>query len=365
MKFACERDNLAETLATAGRAVSSRASLPVLNGVRLELNGDRLLVKGSDLDLTIGASAQVAGARDGIAVLTAKLVTEIVRSLPEGRVEVDVTDDRATISHQSRRSEFHMPTLPATEYPKVGEPSGEPVPVAAEAFAAAVRQVVPAASSDPNRPILGGVQIEAEDDGVKLVATDSYRLAVRDLPGASILGAGQSVLVPRNALQELLRMLGDGDELTLRLGEREASFEIDGSYLVTRLIEGQFPNYRNLIPNDHPNRLTVGREALVEAVKRVKVVARDPSTPVRLNMSVGSLSLTAHTQDYGDAFEQVDAIYDGADLEVAFNPDYLVTGAEAAAGDEIMLETIDGNKPALLRSAESPDYRYVLMPVRV
>jgi DNA polymerase-3 subunit beta len=173
------------------------------------------------------------------------------------------------------------------------------------------------------------------------------------------------VLVPRNALQELLRMLGDVAELTLRLGEREASFEIGGSYLVTRLIEGQFPNYRNLIPNDHPNRLTVGREALVEAVKRVKVVARDPSTPVRLSMSVGSLSLTANTQDYGDAFEQVDAIYDGADLEVAFNPDYLITGAEAAAGDEITLETIDGHKPALLRSAESPDYRYVLMPVRV
>lgn len=365
MKFACERDKLAEALAAAGRAVSARASLPVLSGVRLEVAGGTLRVTGSDLDLTIGASTEVAAERDGVAVLNAKLITEIVRALPEGRVDLDVADDRATISHQSRRSEFHVPTFPATEFPKLAEPTGEPVPVAAEAFAAAVRQVVPAASSDPNRPILGGVQIEAEDDGVKLVATDSYRLAVRDLPGASILGAGQSVLVPRNALQELLRMLGDAEELTLRLGEREASFEVGGSYLVTRLIEGQFPNYRNLIPSDHPNRLTVGREALIEAVKRVKVVARDPSTPVRLSMAAEALSLSANTQDYGDAFEQVDATYDGTDLEVAFNPEYLVTGAEAAAGDEITLETVDGHKPALLRSADNPEYRYVLMPVRV
>lgn len=365
MKFACERDKLAEALATAGRAVSARPPLPVLSGVRLEVGDDRLRVTGTDLDLTIGAATEVAAERSGVAVLTAKLVTEIVRALPEGRIDLDVTDERATISHQSRRSEFHMPTLPVNEFPKLAEPSGEPVPVAAEAFALAVRQVVPAASADPNRPVLGGVRIEADGDGVKLVATDSYRLAVRGLPGASILGSGQSVLVPRNALQELLRMLGDVDELTLRLGERDAHFEVGSSYLMTQLIEGQFPSYQNLIPKDHPNRLTVARDALVDAVKRVKVVARDPATPVRLAMSVDSLSLTANTQDYGDAFEVVEASYDGTDLEVAFNPEYLVAGAEAAAGEEITLETVDKNKPALLRSAENPEYQYVLMPVRV
>lgn len=363
MKLACERDELAEVVATAGRAVSSRASLSVLSGVRLELRGPQLRVVGSDLDLTIGAGALVSGERDGVAVLNAKLLTDIVRALPEGRVTLEISDDRATIS--GGRSTFHVPTLSAMEFPKVSEPTGDPVPVPTADFAAAVRQVVPAASSDPNRPLLGGVQIEAEDDGVKLVATDSYRLAVRDLPGASILGVGQSVLVPRNALNELLRLLGDSDELVLRLGEREASFEIGDSYLVTRLIEGQFPTYRTLIPEAHPNRLTVDRTSLIEAVKRVKVVARDAATPVRLNMDGDTLVLRASTQDYGDADEALDASFEGETLDAAFNPDYLIGGAEAAVGDEIILETIDGLKPALLRSPENPEYRYVLMPVRI
>jgi DNA polymerase-3 subunit beta len=337
--------------------------LSVLSGVRLELRGSQLRVVGSDLDLTIGAGALVSGERDGVGVLNAKLLTDIVRALPEGRVTLEIGDDRATIS--GGRSTFHVPTLSAMEFPKVSEPTGDPVPVPTEVFAAAVRQVVPAASSDPNRPLLGGVQIEAEDDGVKLVATDSYRLAVRDLPGASILGVGQSVLVPRNALHELLRMLGDSDELVLRLGEREASFTVGDSYLVTRLIEGQFPTYRTLIPDAHPNRLTVNRTSLIEAVKRVKVVARDASTPVRLTMDGDALVLRASTQDYGDADEAVDASFDGETLDAAFNPDYLISGAEAAVGDEIILETIDGLKPALLRSPENPEYRYVLMPVRI
>lgn len=365
MKFACERDSLAEVLSAAGRAVSTRASLPVLSGVRLEVTGSLLRATGSDLDLTIGAATEVSGQGDGVAVLNAKLITEIVRALPEGRVDVSVDDQGATIAHQSGRSQFQVPTFPATEFPKLAEPTGDPVPVDIGAFTAAVRQVVPAASNDPNRPILGGVQIEAEGDGVKLVATDSYRLAVRDLPGTSLLGEGQSVLVPRHALQELLRMLGDTGELTLRLGEREASFEVDGSYLITRLIEGTFPNYRNLIPDSHPNKLTIGREVLMEAVKRVKVVARDPSTPIRLDMRADRLALSASTQDYGNAFEELDVTYEGTELEVAFNPDYLIAGADAATGDEVTIETIDALKPALLRTADNPEYRYVLMPVRI
>jgi len=365
VKFVCERDKLAETLGSAGRAVSSRASLPVLSGLRLELTGNLLRVTGSDLDLTISATAEVNGQEDGIAVLTAKLVTDIVRALPEGRVEVSVANDEANIASSSGRSQFSVRTIPATEFPKLAEPAGEPVPIDAAVFAAAVKQVVPAASNDPNRPILGGVQIEAEGDGVKLVATDSYRLAVRDLPGTAFLGAGQTVLVPRNALQELLRILGDADKLTLRLGEREASFEVGDTYLVTRLIEGQFPNYRNLIPEAHPNHLKVSREALMEAVKRVRVVSRDAATPVKLVMRSGELELSVATQDYGTALETIDADYNGDELSVAFNPEYLIAGADAAVGDEVHLETIDSLKPALLRSADNPEYRYVLMPVRI
>lgn len=363
MRFRCERDTLAEALASAGRAVSTRASLPVLSGIRLDLHGDVLRVTGSDLDLTINAAAKVNGEADGTAVVNAKLVTDIVRALTDGAVELTADDDGATIT--AGRSQFTVPTMPASEFPKLAEPAGEDITVDAAHFAAAVRQVVPAASNDENRPILRGVQVEAEGGGVKLVATDSYRLAVRDLPGTSLLTEGQSVLVPRNALQELLRMLGDAEQLTFRLGERDLTFEVGESYLVTRLIDGQFPNYRQLIPDQHPNRLTIGRDVLIEAVKRVKVVARDSSTPVRLTMKTDELELAAATQDYGSSFEQLDAKYEGAELTAAFNPDYLIAGAEAATGDEVVLETVDALKPALLRGSDSTQYRYVLMPVRI
>lgn len=364
MKFRCERDILLEALNTAGRAVSSRSgSLPVLSGLRFVLTGDSLQLTGSDLDLTITVTVPVAGADDGTAVIPAKLITEIVRVLEPGAVEITAGEDEATV--QSKRSQFAVRTIPALEYPRLAEPAGEGVTLEAPQLAEALRQVVLAASTDDTRPILTGVLLAAEGDGVRLVATDSYRLAVRDLPGTSFLAEGQSVLVPRTALQEVHRLADKAEQVTVRLGEREATFEVGAVQLVTRLIEGEFPNYRSLIPNNQSNRLTVGRETLLDAVRRVKVVAKEPSTPVRLAMRPDGLDLSATAQDVGNAFEQLDADYEGTELTVAFNPEYLVAGIEAATGDEVTLETIDALKPALLRSVGSADFLYLLMPVRV
>jgi DNA polymerase-3 subunit beta len=244
-------------------------------------------------------------------------------------------------------------------------PADEAVTLAAKDFAGALRQVVPAASADDARPILTGVLLAAEAGGLRLVATDSYRLAVRDLPGTSVLAEGQSVLVPSRALRELERLLGSAEEVTLRLGEREAAFEVGDVRLTTRLIEGEFPNYRGLIPASHPNRLTVGREALVEAVKRVKLMARELNTPVRLAMGPDGLELVAITQDVGQAHEQLDATYEGTELTVAFNPEYLLSGVEVTPGDEIHLDTVDAQKPAVIRAGEAGEFLYLLMPVRV
>ena len=173
-------------------------------------------------------------------------------------------------------------------------------------MAEALRQVVRAASGDDARAVLTGVLLSSEDDGVKMVATDSYRLAVRDLPQSSMLSAGQKVLVPSRALTELQRILGGSDSLVVRLGSREAVFESGATKLTTRLIEGEYPNYRNLLPSSYPNMLTVGREALLEALRRVKILAQD-STPVRLALGGDTMQLTAITQDVGNAAEEIDA----------------------------------------------------------
>ena len=221
------------------------------------------------------------------------------------------------------------------------------------------------ASTDDNRPIITGVLLTAEEGGLRLVATDSYRLAVRDLAGLSgTLGGRSSVLVPSRALREVERLLSGADNITLRLGEREAAFEVGTTRITTRLIDGEFPNYRGLIPSQHPNRLTVSREALLEGVRRVKLLARE-ATPVRLGMTSDGLDLVAVTQDVGQAHESLDAKYEGTELTVAFNPDYLLQGIEVLPGDEVTIESIDSLKPALVRSPEHPEFLYLLMPVRV
>ena len=362
MKFRCERDVLVEALGTATRAVATRGgALPVLSGVKAELIGNRLLLSGSDLDLTIQVGVEVAGQGDGVAVLPARLTADIVRALEPGAVHVEVEGDEGRIS--SGRSQFAVRLLPADDFPRLAESAADEVTLDAAALAEALRQVVRAASHDDARPILTGVLMAAEGDGLRLVATDSYRLAVRDLPGASVLREGQAVLVPSKALGELGRVLTTGT-VTLRLGERDATFVVGETRLTTRLIEGEFPNYRQLIPSTHPNRLTVGREPLLDALRRVKLLARE-ATPVRITLKAEGIELTAITQDVGQAHEDLDAKYEGTEMVIAFNPEYLADGVEAVEGDEVTLETVDALKPAVVRSVESQDYLYLLMPVRV
>jgi DNA polymerase III subunit beta len=334
----------------------------VLAGVRIEVVGDALHLAGTDLDLTIQVQAAISGMGDGVAVVPARLVADIVRALEPGAVTVEADDDELRIA--SGRSQFAVRTLPVAEFPRLPSPSGDLVTLPAEGMEEALRQVVRAASSEDSRPILTGVLMTAEEGGLRLVATDSYRLAVRDLPGTSVLREGQRVLVPSRALAELQRLLGAG-EVTLRLGEHDATFTLGEVQLTTRLIEGEFPNYRQLIPQSYPNRLIVGRDAFLDAVRRVKLLVKDTTTPVRIALRPDGIELTVITQDLGQATEDVDAKYEGSEMTVAFNPAYLIEGVEAISGDEVQLETLDALKPATIRPTEGGEYLYLLMPVRV
>jgi len=243
--------------------------------------------------------------------------------------------------------------------------TGETVTLPVDGLTDALRQVTRAASSEDSRPILTGVLMAAEEGGLRLVDTDSYRLALRRLPDLELAGPGHRALVPARALSEVGRLTADGGTVSIAIGEREARFEIGLTTLTTRLIEGDFPNYRQLIPSAYPNTLTVGRDALLDAVRRVKLMVRDPNTPVRIAMRSDGIELTVITQDWGQATEEVDAKYEGAEMVVAFNPNYLIDGVEAITSDEVQLQTLDALKPATLRPTEGTDYLYLLMPVRV
>ena len=363
VKFRCEREILADALATAGRgATNSTGTSPVLSGVRLDVSDDELVVTGTDLELTIRAAVPVAAERSGSAVVPARLVADIVKSLPAGSVEMSLQGEQLSISAQ--RSQFTVRPMALDDFPTIGQPSSEPFVLSAATMADALRQVVRAASTDEGRQQLTGVLIAAEDDAVRMVATDSYRLAVRDIDAASLLRTGQQVLVPARALNEVQRLLGGASDLKVYLGERDAVFEVGEVRLTTRLIAAEYPNYRNLLPQSYPNVLTVGRDDLLDALRRVRLLAQG-SAPVRLILGAGQLQLSAITTDVGEASEQLDANYDGQEMTVAFNPDYLAAGVDAVQGDEVRLAVVDPMKPAVLRGVGHDEYLYLLMPVRV
>ena len=343
----------------------------MLSGVRIEVAGNKLLLAGSDLDLTIQVEAEINGQTDGVCVLPARLVADIVRALEPGAVTFEAVDEDVRIT--SGRSQFAVRILPADEFPRLPFPSEADasaptsVTLSASEFAEALRQVVRAASSDDSLPVISGVLMTAEEgrEGLRLVATDRYRLAVRDLPGTSVLREGQQVLVPARALAEVQRLLSNTEEVTLRLGEREATFEAGRVRLTTRLIEGQFPPYQQLVMPSYPNRLIVNKDALTDAVRRVKLLVKDAITPMRVTMRPDGVECSVVTQELGQATEDVDAKYEGTEMVIGFNPNYLIDGIEAIPGDEVLIETIDTMKAAIVRPTEGSDYLYLLMPHRL
>lgn len=371
MKFRCERDTLVEALTTTSRAVTMRgATSTTLNGVRLETAGNQLTVVGTDLDLTVRVEIEAIGLDDGVVVAPARLAADIVRALEPGAVTVEGGEDEVEIS--AARSRFVVRAYPVEDFPVLPEPRPDQVTLPAGALAEALRQVVRAASSDDARPLLTGVLVAAEEGGTRLVATDSYRLALRDLAGTGPLPAGtEQILVPARALTELQRLLPTGakDDAASSIGfsvsDLDATFSVGGVRFTSRLLDGRFPDYRQLIPPGYPNRLRVGKEALLDALRRVRLLVRDNTTPVRLSMRPSTVELTVVSQDMGHASEDVDADFEGEELTVAFNPTYLIDGVEAVLGDEVMVETLDATKPATVRSPDHDDYRYLLMPVRV
>lgn len=371
MKLRCERDSLLEALALASRAGSGRTAGPgAPAGTRLALSGDKLEVTGTDQDLTISTQVPVSGSADGVVVAPGRLLTDIVRALEPGAVGLQGDEDELHVS--GGRSEFMLRVYRPGDFPQPPPLGGTSVQLLTTGLSEALRQVVRAASSENYRPVLTGVLMAAESGGIRLVATDSYRLAVKDLPGAQgVLAEDQKVLVPSRALSELQRLLsGDATGVDVHLGPHDVRFDVGQVRVVARLIEGEFPPYRQLIPFNYPNKLEIGRQAFLDAVHRVRLMAREPAareapTPVRLNLRSDMAQLSVITNEVGQAVEEVDAKYEGEEMTIAFNPQFLAEGVEAIAGDEVLLEAQDPVKPVTLKGVEKADYLYLLMPVKV
>ncbi len=361
MWFATEQQGFADALSAALRAVGSRGASGALAGVRVRANDDEVEITGTNLDLTIQSTIAATVRDGGTFVAPAKLLTDIVRVMEPGRVEVNLELDKITV--HGGRSAFEVPIIAVEEFPNVAFPAGDPTTCNAKDLATALKQVVPSASTDELRQVLTGVLFERVDDRLRLVATDSYRLAVRDIDAFALPGGVDRVLMSSRALNELLRLLGGEQTAQLVLGEREMAFTVGKTVLASRLIDGEFPNYRQLLPQSYPNVLAARKETILAALRRLKPVAE--SSPVRIVLDPSATRLEVASPDRGRADEEIEGSFQGDSLTVAFNPDYLAAGVDAVEGDDVLLETIDPLKPAVIRSPLTSDFQYLLMPVRV
>jgi DNA polymerase-3 subunit beta len=320
-----------------------------------------LTLTTTDLEVSARLSIEVQVGEAGISLVPARLLADTVKSLSDAPVEFETDQSQARIRCAAYEGALRL--LPAEDFPAIQSPSGTRIVAETARFAEAVGQVARAASRDEARPVLTGILLEVSREGVTLVATDSYRLAVRDLVATS---AGEAkAIVPERALSEAGRAAQtlEKGEVEVFVDESQVSFQVGPLMLTSRLIEGEFPNYRQLLPEQYDSRLTVSRQQLIDAVRRVGLLARDTS-PVRLEFNALGVKLSSSSPDLGQAVEAVEARYEGEEITAAFNPAYLADGLAAASGESVRLEVRDGLKPGIVRG-ESDEFTYLVMPVRL
>jgi DNA polymerase-3 subunit beta len=309
--------------------------------------------------MTVRTQAEVEVIEEGRAVIPGRLLSEAVRKMPAGQVTIGVTETDIEIEGNGPR--FTLRPLTVDDFPVQEDIVSEGVEVDGDSLGEAINQVTIAASGDGARPILTGVLFESSDEGLRMVATDSYRLAKKDIPGVGLEGTG---LVPARGLRELPRTIG-APKITAQLRDREAVFSSERGSLRLRLIDGNFPKYQSLLPETYPNQVILDKDELLDALGRVTLVAED-HIPVRLKLMDGGVEVTVSRQDVGAESEHLKGEFSGSDVEVsiAFNPRYLQDGVTAIPGDKVRIQVIDSFKPSILDGGTSGDFLYLLMPVR-
>lgn len=362
MKFRSEQGALVEAFSALNRVASNtNAGTPALSGVKLALTGDTLVASSTDNNISLQLTLSVGGDTDGQGLISARMLSEIARVMPMGKVTLEIAGETAIIS--AGRSQFTIPTLNAIEFPRMAPPSGDPVTIPTAEFKTALSQVVPAASTEAQKPDRSSVLMTSSENGIRLVATDGYRLAMREIAGGNV-GSDDSFLIPARALAELQRLLDTSEEVTVRFNELDATFQSASTTLGTRLVNANFPPYQTIIPKDNPNTAIVSREELLDALRRTRVLSSD-MTPVRVQMSAEGLRLTVQSTDGSTSVEDVDARFEGEDITLAFNSTYLSGGVDACGTEEVAISTSASSKPALIRPVGNDAFLYLLMPQRL
>ncbi len=366
MKLTTKRDELTSKLSVVSRAVSTRANTQALAGILLAATENGVLLSATDGEMGLRTELEANVSAPGSVLLPGRLLSELARSLGDSDVEIEVRDAENDVEIRSGGSSFHLRTLAAEDFPKFPEDAGEPMRIPAQALAETIELVAGAASRDDMRPVLTGVLVTASGEEMTMVATDSYRLAVKRTALEGGIGGDLEANIPARALRELSRIVSadERDEVAVSLLTNQAVFKVGAITLNTRLIEGQFPNFRQLLPESYEHDVRLPRAEFIEVTRRVSQLAQR-NAPLRLSFSEGELQVSASTPDVGDAEETMPAVFEGEPLEIGFNPEFLREGIESVTGDEVMLRLISPLRPGLLQPVDNDDFRYLVMPIRL
>jgi DNA polymerase-3 subunit beta len=367
MKLSLATPELLSQLQTVTRAASTRSAVQALSGVMIAATEATAELRATDMEVGLRVQLQAAVERPGEVVLPARLLLDVARSLPADRLSLELRPSEQDVELVSGSAVFHLRTLRREDFPTLPEPTADSrLTLPAAAFVSTVERVARSASRDETRPVLTGILISASGSELRMVATDSYRLSVKRTALETALTGTLEANVPARALQELARIAqqAQSTELAASVGQNQIVFELEGVVLSSRLIDGQFPNYRQLLPESVEHELRLATSELADVVRRISLLAQK-NTPLRLAFREGELTVSAQTPDVGEASETLPVPFHGEPFEIGFNAEFLRDGLESLDTEELLLKLISPLRPGLIESPEGGDFVYLVMPIRL
>jgi DNA polymerase-3 subunit beta len=363
IKLTCSRDELAQKLGVVSRAVSTRASVQILSGVLLRAEGGRLHLAATDMELSLRSSLEAQVNDEGAAVIPGRLLVDLVRLLPAAEVTIEQKPEEGVLHVTSGSSTASLNTYAAEDFPRLPDLDAVGTfTVPRETLLETVSRVARSASRDESRPVLTGILVRFESGSLVMAATDSYRLSVKETKVDGDIPDLEAI-IPARALGELARIAVSGDSIELGVHENQVVFAAEDVWLTTRRIDGQFPNYKQLLPETFEHEVTLPRGEFLDVVRRVGVLVQRTS-PIQLRFAEGELRVLARTQDVGEAQETLPVAFSGEPMEIGFNAEFLREGIESIGADDVRLRLISPLRPAVIDGSED-DPTYLIMPIRL
>jgi len=363
MIVSCEKEKLNSLVQTALRGVSSRVTMPILSGLLITAEGGRITINSTDLEMSVRAELEAEISESGSTVVSGRLLGDVIKSLTSGTIQIDTGEKFLTV--KSAGGEYRIREMMPEDFPQIPSWEGSSVvKVPGGEFMVAVQQTARASSTDEKRPVLTGTLVEKNvaDSVLKMVATDSYRLAWKEVGVGGNVADWEDCIIPTKTMNEVARLAGGGDaDVEMKMQGKQVMFKLGDMVISSRIIEGQFPNYKQLIPKGEKTTVKVPKDEITAAVKRALIFGHN----IRIGVYSDHLRVATETPEVGDSKEEIPAEVVGEEMEIGFNGTYLMDALPGVESDKVEMRLDDPLKPALVRTEDSEKYNYILMPVRL